>query len=152
MSTPCIVGWERPKSIGRDLTGAFPLFGQLMEKQPLSLCVMALSDSDHAGCLHAKRTTSCAMLCHDHHSLGNVMLDESALCLAERREQRVARLSSCCLGLIGLRHLARDLGRDLEAHLIGDANAAAGIGARRGVGRVGHIETRVGAAPRRARC
>lgn len=44
--------------------------------------------------------------------------------------------------ILGMKHLARDLGRQLEARLAGDANAAAGIGARRGVGKIWHLETR----------
>ena len=39
-------------------------------------------------------------------------------------------------------NLSRDLGRNLEAHLMGDTSAASGIGARRGVGKIRHLETR----------
>ena len=41
-----------------------------------------------------------------------------------------------------LKNLCRDLGRDLAAHMAGDASAASGIGARRGVGKIRHLEKR----------
>ena len=44
--------------------------------------------------------------------------------------------------VIGLKDLSRDLGRNPEAHLMGDASAASGIGARRGVGKIRHLERR----------
>ena len=44
--------------------------------------------------------------------------------------------------VIGLKNLCRDRGRDLAAHMAGDASAASGIGARRGVGKIRHLETR----------
>ena len=44
--------------------------------------------------------------------------------------------------VIGLKNFCRDLGRDLVAHMAGDASSAIGIGARRGVGKIRHWETR----------
>ena len=43
--------------------------------------------------------------------------------------------------VIGLKNLCRDMGRDLAA-MAGDASAASGIGARRGVGKIRPLETR----------
>ena len=44
--------------------------------------------------------------------------------------------------VIGLKNLCRDMGRDLAAHMAGDASATSGNGARRGVGTNRHLETR----------
>ena len=51
-------------------------------------------------------------------------------------------MTHAACAVIGLKNISRDLGRNLEAHLVGDASAASGIGARRGVGKIRHHETR----------
>ena len=51
-------------------------------------------------------------------------------------------LTHTACAIIDLTNLSRDLGRDLAAHLVGDASAASGIGARGGVGKIRHLETR----------
>ena len=55
-------------------------------------------------------------------------------------EWRAVTHAGCAV--IGLKNLCTDLGRDLAAHMAGDASAASGIGARRGVGKIRHLETR----------
>ena len=51
-------------------------------------------------------------------------------------------LTHAACAVIGLKNLFCDLGRNVEAHLMGDASAASGIGARRGVGKIRHREAR----------
>ena len=63
---------------------------------------------------------------------------------AQLRGKRVVRFDSRWMRCHwpGLKNLCRDVGRDLTAHVACDASAASGIGARRGVGKIRHLDTR----------
>ena len=61
MSEPCEAGWQKLKRLGRYLIGV-PRLVQRLEKQNPPNCVLALSDSDHAGCLRTRRSTTCNIL------------------------------------------------------------------------------------------
>ena len=68
MSEPCEAGWDKLKRLGWYLAGV-PRLVQRMERQDPTRCVMALSDSNHAGCLRTRRSTTCNILMHGHHFL-----------------------------------------------------------------------------------
>ena len=68
MSEPCEAGWEKLKRLGRYQAGV-PRLVQRMERQDPPSCVLALSDSDHAGCLGTRRSTTCNILMHGNHFL-----------------------------------------------------------------------------------
>ena len=140
MSEPCEAGWEKLKRLGRYLVGV-PRLVQRMERQEAPRFVLAMSDSDHAGCLRTRRSTSCIILMHGEHFLKMICSTQIPIALSSGESEWYSLTHAGC-AVIGLRNLARDMGRDLTAHLSGDASAARGIGARRGAGKIRHIETR----------
>ena len=75
MSEPCEAGWEKLKRLGRYLEGV-PRILQRMERQDPPRCVLALSDSDHAG------STTCNMLMHGDHFLKMVCATQVPIALA----------------------------------------------------------------------
>ena len=140
MSEPCEVGWQKLKRLGRYLIGVLRLVLR-MERQKSPKRVLALIDSDHAGCLRTHRSTTCNILMHGNHFLKMICSTQTPIALSSGESERYALTHAAC-AVIGLKNLPRDLGRNLETHLRGDASAASGIGARIGVGKMRHLETR----------
>ena len=112
-----------------------------MERQDPPRCVLALSDSDHAGCLRTMRSTTCNVLMHGDHFLKMICSTQVPITLSSGESEWYALTHAGCT-VIGLKNLCRDLGGDLVVYMVGDASAASGIGARRGVGKIRHSETR----------
>ncbi|CAK0838302.1 unnamed protein product [Prorocentrum cordatum] len=124
MHEPCEHGMELVKRIARYLLGVLKGF----------------SDSDFAGCLETRKSTSCGVF-----QLGDHMIrvfsatqGSEALSSGEAEWYALVHTASCGIGLVSL---ARDMGYELELCLAGDATAASGIAHRRGAGRIRHIET-----------
>ena len=140
MSEPSEAGWQKLKRLGRYLRGV-PRLIQRLERQNPPNCVLALSDSDHAGCLRTRRSTTCNILLHGNHIFKIVCYTKTPVAFSSGESEWYALTHDAC-AVIGLKNLSRDLGRHLAAHLTGDASAASGIGARRGVGKMRHFETR----------
>ena len=57
MATPCELGWNMMKRLARYLAGT-PRLVQRIERQTAVDYVLGMSDSDHAGCLRTRRSTS----------------------------------------------------------------------------------------------
>ena len=140
MSEPCEAGWQKLKRLGRYLIGV-PRLVQRMERQSPPKRVLALSDSDHAGCLRTRRSTTCNILMHGTHFLKMICSTQTRIAWSSGESEWHALTHAAC-AVIGLKNLSRDLGRNLETHLIGDASAASGFGPRRGVGKIRHLEIR----------
>lgn len=81
------------------------------------------------------------MLFHGRHFLKVICAAQVPIVLSSAESEWYA-LTHAAPAALGMKHLARDFGRVLEARLAGDSNTAAGIGARRGVGKIHHLETR----------
>ena len=134
MSEPCEVGWEKLKRLGRYLAGV-PYLVQRMERQDPPSCVLV----EWFRCLRNEKI--------DDMQTSWCMAITSWRWFAPRKYQLHSALAKASVtahagcAVIGLKNLCRDLGRDLAAHMAGDASAASGIGATRGVGKIRHLET-----------
>ena len=122
MSEPCEAGWDKLKRLGRYLAGVLRLV-QRMERQDPPRCVLALSDSDHAGCLRTRRSTTCNILMHGDHFLKMICSTQVPTALSSGESEWYALTHAGC-AVIGLKNLCRDMGQDLAAHVAGDAPAA----------------------------
>ena len=137
MSEPCGAGWEKLKRLGRYLAGVLRLV-QRMERQDHPSCVLALSDSDHAGCLRTRRSTTCSILMHGNHFLKMFCSTQVPFALSSGESEWYALTHAGC-AVIGLKNLCRDLDVIWRPTW---SSAASGIGARRGVGKIRHLEKR----------
>ena len=140
MSETCEAGWQKLKRSGRYLIRV-PRLVQRMERQNHPKRVLALIDSDHAGCFRTRRLTTSNILTHGHHFLKMICSTQTQIALSSGESEWYALTHAAC-AITGLKNLSRDLGRNLEAHLMGDASAASVIGARRIVGKMRHLGTR----------
>ena len=95
------------------------------ERQDPPRCVLALSDSDHAGCLRTEKSTTCNILMHGDHFLKMICSTQVPIALSLGESEWYALTHAGC-AVIGLKNLCRDMGRYLAAHTAGDASAASG--------------------------
>ena len=94
MSEPCEVGWDKLKRLGRYLAGV-PRLVQRMERQDPPRCVLALSDSDHAGCLRTRRSTTCNIFMRGDHFPKMICFTQVPIALsAQLRRMRVVRFDA----------------------------------------------------------
>lgn len=139
MQCPTSGSWEALKRLGRYLLGT-PRLIQRMERQPPQTTCVAYSDSDHAGCLRTRKSTSGTILMHGKHMVKMLSTTQTPIALSSAESEWYAGVRSAS-ALLGFQALASDLGRELTARLALDATAAKGIAARRGVGKIRHLET-----------
>jgi len=139
MQAPTSIAWEALKRLGRYLLGT-PRLVQRFERQPFQTICVGYSDSDHAGCLRTRRSTSGTVLMHGKHMIKMLSTTQIPIALSSGESEWYAAVRTAS-ALIGLAALARDIGIELRPKLKMDATAAKGIAARRGVGKIRHLET-----------
>ena len=140
MSAPTTVAWDQLRKLGRYLVQA-PRVVQIFARQKRPSVMTIYSDSDHAGCLRTRRSTSATVVMLGTHRLKVSSTTQVPITLSSGESEWYALVKSATIGL-GLRSSARDFGQEYELDLLTDSSAANGIGQRRGAGGVRHIETR----------
>ena len=128
------------KRLGRCLLGV-PRLVQWFRRQPPPKRIKAFSDSDFAGCLRTRRSSSCAVLMHGTHMLKLISSTQTVEALSSGEAEWYA-LVHAASAAIGMANLGRDYGLTLGVSLAGDATACSGIAHRRGVGKIRHLEVR----------
>ena len=96
------------------------------------------SDSDFAGCLRIRRSTSCSMLMVGGHLLRATATTQTVISLSSGESEFYGLVKSASIAL-GAEAMALDLRVVLKQRVRYDATAGAGIANRRGVGRVRHL-------------
>ena len=95
-------------------------------------------DTDFAGCLSTRRSTSGGVALRGQHLLKHWSITQSTATLSSAESE----LSGICKGAsisIGLTSIARDLGLNWQLTIETDATAAIGITRRRGLGKIRHL-------------
>ena len=139
MSAPDETAWTALKRAVRFCLGTPRVIWQF-ERQPPITFLDAWSDSDRAGCLRTRRSTSCTALMAGKHLLRFSSTTQTVVALSSGESEfyGLVKSSSTILGAVAM---AKDLGATLAARVRYDATAGAGIANRRGVGRVRHLHT-----------
>lgn len=107
------------------------------QRQPKKMAVF--SDTHHAGCLRTRRSTPCTLCLHGKHLLSGSSTTQVPIALSTGESEFYALTKSIARGL-GLKSMAADLGEKVDLEVNCDASAAKGIVARRGAGRLRHID------------
>ena len=139
MSEPCATGMAWLKRLGRFLIDHPRVVQSFPLQAPVSHFT-AFHDSDHAGCIRTRHSTTCVALCHGSHMLKFISATQTPIALSPAESEWYAKVRAASV-VIGATSMGRDLGRDLAAHLMGDSTSADGIGNRRGVGKIRHLHT-----------
>ena len=141
MQAPTQFDLSRLKRAGRFLVGTRRLV-QRFHAQDMPDQVTGFSDSDHAGCLKTRRSTSCTMVFFGKHLIRSTSTTQAVVSLSSGESEFYAAVKTACIGL-GSIYMARDMGIDIQKPLDVRVDATAGIGvaSRRGAGRIRHIHT-----------
>ena len=131
--------WSLLKRIGRYLSG----HGRLVQKfnnQDKITELTVWSDSDHAGCIRSRKSTSGTVI-----ALGSSCIDarckgQALIALSSAEAEFYGLISSASHGL-GEQSMLKDWGICCPLVINMDATSGIAIGSRRGLGRVKHIDT-----------
>ena len=138
MSKPTAADWESLKRLGRYLIDKTrSVTGFPYQEQPDALEVFV--DTDHAGCLETRKSTSGGVLMHGCHGIKAWSATQQVIALSsgEAEYYGLVKGAGNALGLSGVFH---DLGVNYTIVLYTDSSAAKGISSRRGLGRLRHVE------------
>ena len=140
MSAPTSGAWARLKRVGRFLKGHPRCIQKFPRQGPVKEFRMMV-DSDHAGCLRTRCSTSSCFLMRGSHLIRASSTTQKIQGLSTGESEFMAQVKGASV-LLGAQDMARDLGYYLDAPILDtDSTAAIGISKRRGVGRVRHLHT-----------
>ena len=105
---------------------------------PAGLPLQVHADTDFAGCIQTRRSTSGGCASRGGHLLKHWSTTQKAITLSSGEAELGGVVKAATEG-IGLQSLARDLGIDLTLQLYADSSAAIGICRRTGIGKVRHL-------------
>jgi hypothetical protein len=136
MSAPTYRDLEALRRVCRYLLGA-PRVVYEFEWQP-EVGIQAYVDTDFAGCLATRRSTSGGCAMRGTHLIKHWSSTQKSVTLSSG-EAELNGIVKGAAEALGLQSLGRDLGISLELSLHTDSAAAAGICRRSGLGRVRHL-------------
>ena len=139
MSAPLNKHWVALKRIGRYLVGC-PRVVTLYKWQDMPSTLSVYSDSNWAGCLATRKSTSGAAYLHGQHLLKTYSRTHSNIALSSAEAELYAAVAATSEAL-GMKTMMRDYGVDIDPYLYVDASAAIGIAERKGLGKLRHLDT-----------
>ena len=95
-------------------------------------------DTDFAGCLKTRRSTSGGVLMMGSHQLKHYATTQPTVALSSGEAELVGIVKGATVAL-GMQSCAADLGISLNINIYSDASAAIGICRRRGLGKIRHL-------------
>ena len=98
-------------------------------------------DSDWAGCLSTRKSTSAGVVMLGKHCIKTWSTTQKTRATSSAEAEFYAIVEGASRGL-GFKSLAADLGSNLEITLFSDASAGRSLAFRKGLGKVRHIETK----------
>ena len=139
MSKPTERHWMARKRLARYLR-AKPRLVQLFPLQDGCAEMVCWTDRDHAGCVRTRKSVSGGVVMFGACTIHTYSKGQAVVSLSSGESEYYGLVSgmSC---LLGEASLAADWGVKLTARIFMDASAGIGIGSRRGLGRVKHIDT-----------
>ena len=138
MSKPTTADWEALKRLGRYLIDKTrSVIGFPYQGEPDALEVYV--DTDHAGCLETRKSTSGGVIMHGCHGIKTWSATQQVIALSSGEAEYYGMVKGAgnALGLAGV---FRDMGIKHGIVLYTDSSAAKGISSRRGLGKLRHVE------------
>lgn len=140
MKTPNESAYNDLKRLGRYLRGrprlVYEYWPQRYQKQLIVYC-----DSDHAGCLITRRSTTGLITMHGSHCIKHSSNIQSTISLSSGESEFYAIVKAAGTGL-SIQALLSDWGLTTSLVLRSDSSAARGTTQRQGLGSTRHVETR----------
>ena len=138
MSNPRHCDWDKLKRFGRyliDKTRVVVAF----RYQEAPQCVSVWTDTDHAGCLSTRKSTSGGVIMLGSHCIKSWSVNQQVIAMSSGEAEYYGMVKGASNGL-GIVAMLADLGVNLTINLNTHSSAAKGIASRRGLGKVRHIE------------
>ena len=131
--------WGLLKRAARYLRGA-PRLVQLIPYQEHFTSVNAWSDSDHAGCIKTRKSTTGTVIQLGEATVKTAAKGQAVIALSTGEAEYYGLISTASTAL-GEQAMMADWGVKLSVNIAMDASAGISIGSRRGLGKVKHIDT-----------
>ena len=109
------------------------------ERQDRCNIVDVWTDTDYAGCMETRKSTSGGLVLIGRHMIKGWSNTQSVIALSSGEAEFYGLVRGTSIG-IGVRGLMQDLGMEFRVRTSTDSSAALGISKRRGLGKVRHIE------------
>jgi hypothetical protein len=141
MNTPTAWDAAQLRRAVRYLIGAGRLV-QRFNRQPMPTELVCYTDSDHAGCLKTRKSTSASFCFWGKHLVRSTSTTQAVISLSTGESEFYAAVKTSAIG-IGLKALLADMNIVLQKPVLIRMDASAGLGVihRRGAGRIRHIHT-----------
>ena len=108
--------------------------------QQRGLLLNTFTDSDWAGELRTRKSTSGGMVCIGDHCVRSWASNQNVIALSSGEAEFYALVKGASVAL-GIKALLEDLGVKVRIRLITDASTGKAIAARRGLGKIRHLDT-----------
>ena len=131
--------WGLLKRAARYLRGT-PRLVQLIPYQDQFTCINAWSDSDHAGCIRSRKSTTGTVVQLGEATVKTAAKGQAVIALSTGEAEYYALISTAATAL-GEQAMMADWGVKLSVNIAMDASAGISIASRRGLGKVKHIDT-----------
>ena len=141
MSKPTRQCWSKLKRLAKYLAGK-PRVVQRFKWQKEGKSIGIYSDSDWAGCRKSRKSTSGGAIVIGSHCIRTWSKTQATIALSSAEAELIALVKATCEG-IGIASLMKDIGKTARIQVFADANAALGIVARKGTGRIRHLDTSI---------
>jgi hypothetical protein len=140
MANPSTLSMRKMKRGARYLLGVPELEIEYVEQYPPG-CARVYVDSDWAGCLVTRKSTSGGVVMHGRHCVKTWASTQKTLATSSAEAEFYAIVEGASRGL-GIKALAADMGSPMDIILYSDASAGRSLAFRKGLGKVRHIETK----------
>ena len=141
MAQPTTRDADALKRLSRYLLGR-PRLILHFEWQVKPALLEVFSDSDWAGCIRTRKSTTGGALMRGSHVLKTWSGTQATIALSSAEAELIAAVRGAAEGL-AVRSLVRDFGQDCGLRIHVDSSAAIGICKRTGVGKIRHLDTRL---------
>ena len=140
MKAPTSYSWGRLKRLGRYLLGK-PRVCQVFRPQRMFSEIRVFCDSDHAGDLATRKSTTGLVVMLGDHNLKCSSTLQSTISLSSGESEYYALVKAAQTGL-GVSALLTEWKIPVKLVLLSDSSAASGMISRKGLGRTRHVQTR----------
>ncbi|CAK0843308.1 unnamed protein product, partial [Prorocentrum cordatum] len=138
MAVPSLGGLARLKRLARFLKGEPRCVQHLVEQYHDSNEIDTHCDSDWAGDLADRKSTSAVWVFYGKHLLRSSVSTQGTIALSSGEAEFTAGAKASAVSL-GIKSLGADLGQELGVNVRADSTASKGVFRRRGVGRIRHL-------------
>ena len=139
MARPNSLAWEMAKRCGRYILRK-PRVAQRFDMQPPVDTITLRADSDHAGCIRARRSSSGLAAFHGRHLVKAASTTQTVIAMSSGESEFYAIVRGVATAL-GFKSMALDYGVVVKIVIETDSVAGRGMSLRLGAGKVRHVET-----------